>query len=98
MIDLAPHLPAISTLCADLRVRELQIFGSAVRDDFSPTSDVDVLVAFEGRDHLFDRYFDLKEGLERIFGRSVDLVMPEAITNPIFEAQVEKERTLVYAA
>jgi predicted nucleotidyltransferase len=45
-------------------VQELELFGSAARDDFSPGSDSDVLVTFESREQLFARYFELKEGLE----------------------------------
>jgi predicted nucleotidyltransferase len=96
MIDLEPYRNQINTLCRLLRVKELALFGSATRDDFSPASDIDVLVTFEGREHLFARYFDLKEGLEQIFGRHVDVVMPEAITNPIFREHVDRERTMVY--
>jgi predicted nucleotidyltransferase len=96
MINLERYRQQINTLCQTLRVKELELFGSAVRGDFSGDSDIDVLVTFEGKTQLFDRYFDLKEGLEQIFGRPVDVVMPDAITNPIFREQVEKERTPVY--
>ena len=96
MIDLKPYQDHINNLCKLLRVQELELFGSATRDDFSPDSDIDVLVTFEGREQLFARYFDLKEGLEQIFGRRVDVVMPEAITKPIFREHIEKERTVVY--
>lgn len=98
MIDLEPYRNHINNLCRRLRVQELEIFGSATRDDFSPDSDVDVLVTFHGKEQLFARYFDLKEGLEQIFGRRVDIVMPEAISNPIFRERVEKERTVVYGS
>jgi predicted nucleotidyltransferase len=98
MIDLEPYRNHINSLCRLLRVKELELFGSATREDFSPDSDIDVLVTFEGREQLFARYFDLKEGLEQIFGRRVDVVMPEAISNPIFREHVEKERTVVYGA
>ena len=96
MLDLKPYQNHINNLCKLLRVRELELFGSATCDDFSPDSDIDVLVMFEGREQLFARYFDLKEGLEQIFDRRVDVVMPEAITNPVFREHVEKERTVVY--
>ena len=98
MINLTLYQTPIIQLCDALRVQSLELFGSAVRDDFHADSDIDVLATFEGQDHLFDRYFDLKEGLEQIFGRPVDVVMPQAITNPIFRAHVDRERTLLYAA
>ena len=98
MLDLASYQDRIVYLCNKLRVKELEIFGSATRTDFTQDSDVDVLVTFQGKNQLFDRYFELKEGLEQIFGRRVDVIMPEAIKNPIFREQVEKERTVIYAA
>jgi uncharacterized protein len=98
MIDLEPYRNHLNNLCRLLRVKELELFGSATRDDFSPDSDIDVLVTFEGREQLFTRYFDLKDGLEQLFSRRVDVVMPEAITNPIFREHVEKERIVVYGA
>jgi len=48
--------------------------------------------------NLFDRYFELKENLEKIFGRSVDIVMEEAIKNPIFRKSINQDRVLLYAA
>lgn len=98
MIDLTMYRDRINELCKALRVEKLELFGSATRDDFSSNSDVDILVTFEGKEQLFARYFDLKEGLEKLFGRQVDVVMPEAITNPIFREHVDQERTVVYAA
>jgi len=50
------------------------------------------------RHGLFTRYFDLKEGLERIFGRFVDVVTEESIKNPYSRAGVERSRKNVYAA
>jgi predicted nucleotidyltransferase len=98
MLALALYQDRIIHLCNELRVKELELFGSATRANFTQESDVDVLVTFQGKEKLFDRYFELKEGLEQIFGRRVDVIMPEAIKNPIFREQVEKERTVIYAA
>lgn len=64
------------------------------------SSDVDVLVEFDvgpGFDH-FGTYFDLKEGLERILGRPVDLVSATSIRNPYFKQRVLDTRELLYAA
>ncbi len=98
MIDLTLYQDHINQICMSLRVEKLELFGSATRDDFSSDSDIDILITFKGKEQLFTRYFDLKEDLEELFGRHVDIVMPTAITNPIFREHVERERTLVYAA
>ena len=88
----------IQTLCRELSVRRLDVFGSAVNDSFDvDTSDVDVLVEFEARPD-FDHYFALKEGLEEIIGRPVDVVTMAGLANPYFRRRVMQTRKLIYAA
>ena len=58
-------------------VRRLALFGSAVRDEAKPTSDLDFLVDFERKS--FDSYMDLKAFLEKLFDCPVDLVISDAI-------------------
>jgi len=98
MFDFGPYRDAISALCGSVRVETLAFFGSSVRDDFSDESDFDVLVKFSGNDGLFGRYFDLKEGMEAILGREVDVVMRDAVRNPILAEAIESEKVLFYAA
>lgn len=98
MLDLKPYRESLTELCKSLSVRELDIFGSAVREDFGPDSDIDVLVAFAGTDDLFLRFMGLKARLEALFERRVDLVMADAIRNPYMQRAVMDERVPVYAA
>ena len=99
MLDIEKIGPEISVLCKSLGVEKLDIFGSATSDDFRPDSDVDVLVQFDRSvGGLFDRYFDLKEQLERLLGRTVDVVVEDAITNPYFRLEVERSRRCIYVA
>lgn len=94
-------LPEIAALCQELAVVRLDLFGSAVSGSFDPrSSDVDVLVEFgeNAAGSAFDSYFSLKEGLERILGRSVDVVVASSIRNPYFLEQVRHEREQLYAA
>jgi len=91
----------ITDLCSRLRVRRLDAFGSAVRGGFDPqSSDLDFLVEFEplAPADYADAYFSLKEGLEKLFGRQVDLINPRSIENPYFRDSVENCRELIYAA
>lgn len=76
------------------------MFGSAVSQQFDDTlSDVDFLVEFaDDITSRFDAYFGLKEGLEVLLGRPVDLVMPGALDNPHFAASVRRSSEEVYAA
>ena len=99
--ELAEQRAAIVDLCRRFEVRRLAVFGSATTDEFVPNqSDVDFLVEFDRSGSLsrFDAYFGLKEGLEELLGRPVDLVAPSALDNPYFAESVEHTREELYAA
>ena len=98
MIDLTKLKPQIDSICRDLPVKRLGVFGSVLRKDFGPSSDIDVLVVFDADAgaNLFDKYFDLKERLEEVFGREVDLIVDRPFRNPVFKDSVERTRTVVY--
>jgi predicted nucleotidyltransferase len=70
----------IAEFCRKWNVSEFALFGSVLRDDFRPDSDVDVLLTWapESRISLFD-YGPMKDELEAMFGRKVDLVSKEGI-------------------
>src|SRR5258707_9045354 len=91
---------AIVTLCRLHGVRRLEVFGSILRDDFDPgRSDVDVLVEFEAQAaDSFSNFLDLKESLEALFGRSVDLVELRAIRNRRLRYCIEQSKSPIYAA
>jgi len=91
----------IAALCRRLHVARLDVFGSAVREDFdSDSSDLDFVVEFEQLppSDYADAYFSLKEGLEAMFGRPVDLVTPSSMANPYFRDSVTASRKNLYAA
>lgn len=94
------HREAVAALCRRTGARRLDVFGSAIREDFDPaTSDIDFLVEFDDLPPraYADAYFTLKEGLEQLFGRPVDLVTKASVENPYFRERVDAERTPVYA-
>ena len=89
----------IAEFCRKWRIRELSIFGSALREDFSAKSDVDFLVSFEpGAPLDIDRLLDMKEELETRLGRPVDLVEKEAMRNPWRKHEILRTRQVIYAA
>lgn len=90
----------VEQLCRRFGVARLAVFGSAVTEDFDPErSDLDVLVEFaEGVDGLFDAYFGLREALEDLVGRPVDLVMASAVQNPFVARSIAETRRDLYAA
>lgn len=95
------HRADIEALCRTYRVRRLDVFGSAIREDFDPDrSDVDFLVEFERDPYLntFHAYMGLRDGLSRLFGRPVDLVMPSGLRNRYLLQEVEATREPLYAA
>jgi predicted nucleotidyltransferase len=98
--DVTSRQAQIDELCSRYGVRSLYLFGSAVRDALKEESDLDFLVEFDNPivEGYFDRYFGLRESLEEMFGRSVDLVVESAIRNPYFRQSVEQTRVLLYAA
>jgi predicted nucleotidyltransferase len=99
MFDFAQHREEIDHVCRKYGIARLEIFGSALRDDFAKDSDIDCLIAFnEKSEKLFAQYFDLKYELENLFDRSVDLVVEKALRNPYFKAELNETKQLVYAA
>jgi hypothetical protein len=96
-VELDQH--ALAEFCRKWGIRELSIFGSALRDDFNPESDLDFLVSFEPGTPLdIDRLLDMKEELEARLGRSVDLVEKEALRNPWRKHEILRTREVIYAA
>lgn len=91
---------AIARVCVAHDVQRLRVFGSALTSAFDPTtSDLDFLVEFSPDiEHPFDAYFGLREDLERLLGREIDLVMSDAVRNPFFAASVFDSALDVYAA
>lgn len=87
----------LERICRHWGVRRLELFGSAAREDFRSTSDLDFLVEFTASPSL-DGYLGLRENLRSLFGREVDLVMPKAVRNPYIRAAIERDRQLLYAA
>ena len=88
-------------LCSQHRVRRLELFGSAARDDFDAgRSDLDFVVEFEDMPpaDYGDAYFGLLAALEDLFGRPVDLVVLSAVRNPYMRDAIDESRILLYAA
>jgi hypothetical protein len=91
----------VAKLCREHHVRRLEVFGSAARADFDPAlSDLDFLVEFEpiAPVAFAQAYFSLKEALEALFKRPVDLITPASLDNPYFRASLAASSERVYAA
>jgi len=82
--------------CYRWKVAELSLFGSVLRDDFGPDSDIDVLVSFapDAQWSLLD-LVEMQEELEKIFGREVDLVEREGLRNPFRRRAILSQREII---
>ncbi len=89
----------ISEFCRRWEVVEFSLFGSALRPDFRPDSDVDVLVTFsrDAQISLFD-LVQMKLDLEKIFHRPVDIIEKDALENPFRKREILKTAQVIYAA
>lgn len=89
----------INEFCRKWQIRELSLFGSALRDDFNPKSDIDLLVTFDSSASwdLWD-LIDMRSELETIFGREVDLVEEHTVRNPFRRRAIFQSRQVLYAA
>lgn len=98
---IAQHRSGISAICRRYHIRRLEVFGSAARAvDFDPeSSDADFLVEFApGVRPDLRTFFGAKAELERLLGRGVDLIEPEAVRNPYVLANINSHREAIYAA
>jgi predicted nucleotidyltransferase len=89
----------IEEFCRKWQVIEFALFGSVLRDDFRPDSDVDVLVSFgaEAPWSLYD-IVEMADELKQMFNREVDLVEKEALRNPFRRKEILATRKVIYAA
>jgi len=89
----------IADFCRRWKIREFALFGSVLRDDFRPDSDLDVLVVFEPDGGItFNNRVEMQDELTAIFGREVDLVEKDAIRNPFRRHEILTTKEVVYAS
>ena len=93
---------ALQAFCLQRQLTEVAMFGSALRDDFGPDSDIDLLVRFapDARHTLFDMV-RMQDELSAMFGRGVDLVSRRGIEssrNPIRRRTILESAEVIYAA
>ena len=89
---------SVSDLCKQHKVRNMYLFGSVLTNEFSSESDIDLLVNFGDVNlyHYFDNYMELKERLEQLFNRPVDLVEEKTVRNPVLRRSIERNKKLIY--
>jgi len=93
-----PHRQQLSRLCRKYHVRSLDVFGSVLTSRFAPRSDIDFLVEFEDLPPAdYAQAWDgLRESLERLFARPIDLLTPRSLENPYLRRNVEATKRRLY--
>ena len=88
----------LTELCRKYHVKTLYAFGSVLTKRFDNDSDVDLIVAFNNIpiEEYADNYFDFKFSLQDIFMRPVDLLEEQAIKNPYFRQNIDRNKQLIY--
>ena len=96
IIDL--NIEKIRALCKRHKVKQLFVFGSVLTNSFNKSSDVDFLVDFSNVDlyDYADNYFNLKDALESLLKREVDLLEDKAVKNPFLRKSIDSSKMLIY--
>lgn len=86
----------LETFCERHQIKRLAVFGSVLREDFRPDSDIDVLIELdESRRTTFLDMVEMRDELSAILGRSVDLLTPNALSN-YFRDDVLSQAQVIY--
>lgn len=98
MNALNEHIDQIKEACSLNRVKRLFAFGSVTRNELKPESDIDLIVEIDDSDPISysDHYFDLKEKLEQLLKRPIDLLEEKAIRNPFLRSEIDKTKVMIY--
>jgi uncharacterized protein len=86
-------------LCKQLKIQRMNVFGSAVSDNFDKDSDIDFLIAFNDDISIEDyteNYFTLHYRLREIFDRDIDIVTERTLSNPYFIKSINKTKEMIY--
>ncbi len=88
----------LKSLCKKYNVAYLYLFGSATSDRFNENSDLDFLVAFDNVPifDYADYFFDFMHELEDLYGRKIDLLTEQSLTNPYLIKSINRNKQLIY--
>lgn len=98
---ISENIESIRHLFKKHQVVEAFLFGSAARDELKDNSDIDILLTFSEDISLYDyadNYFELKDALESLLKRKVDLVTAKSLKNPVLKENINETKKHLYAA
>lgn len=98
MLITKKNIDEIEDKCKLYNVKNLYLFGSASRDDFNISSDIDLLVDFEDiiPENYYESYYNLKDFLSKYFKRNIDLLEARALKNMFLIEEINKTKVLIY--
>lgn len=98
MLNIDNYSKEIRLICLEYQVKRLVLFGSTLSDEFNESSDIDFLLELSGIENGLKRYMGIKNSLEKLFNRPVDLVMPKALRNERLKKRIYSNTKEIYAA
>ena len=92
------HSEQIKKVCSRHKVDQMFVFGSVLTKDFNENSDVDFLIKFGEIDlyDYFENLLNLKESLENILHRKIDILEVQAVKNPYLKKSIDNSKLLIY--
>lgn len=89
----------IEAYCQRWQITEFALFGSVLREDFRPDSDIDVLAVFAPNTRItLSSWLEMRKEIQELFGRKVDLIEKDLLKNPYSRAEILKTHRVVYAS
>jgi hypothetical protein len=98
---ISENIDKLKMICKENNVAELFLFGSALKDSYSETSDLDFAVLFDQKLEPLEQgesYFRLLESLESLFNKKIDLISYKVIKNAIFKKELDNTKVSLYVA
>jgi uncharacterized protein len=98
---LEKHLDEIIVICKKHHVESISVFGSAATNTMNNSSDIDFLIRFDKTLDVLDyadNYFELKDKLQLLLTKPIDLVTAQSLKNPILISEINKNKIELYAA
>lgn len=90
---------ALIDIAKKYKVKQLYLFGSVLREDFTDQSDIDIMVVFEtGTEYSYFDLYDFKDNLQQLFNRKIDLIEKDSLINPFRRSEILSTARLIYAA
>ncbi|OQB96761.1 MAG: Nucleotidyltransferase domain protein [Spirochaetes bacterium ADurb.Bin110] len=98
LLPLSIEEQKLEAIAQEYSIRSIALFGSVLRSDFGPKSDIDILIELSpGRHYSYFDLLDIKSRFEEVFNRKVDLIEKESLRNPYRRKAILSTARTIYA-